>query len=227
MEDKTFPQISSFNDVFDVLYKNRNAENAVKMRAYMRNQFEFLGIPTPKRRQLCKPFIAEAKKSGCIDFDFVKKCWDNEYRELQYLAVDYLVTMKKHLTEEHIDFLKELTVTKSWWDTVDGLDELFGDIALKYPNVNKILLDWSIDDNIWLRRTAIDHQLLRKDKTDTELLGKIIKNNFGTSEFFINKAIGWSLREYSKTNPLWVRSFIESNRDKMSPLSVKEGSKYI
>jgi 3-methyladenine DNA glycosylase AlkD len=89
------------------------------------------------------------------------------------------------------------------------------------------MLAWSVDDNIWLRRIAIDHQLLRKEKTDTALLEAIIENNFGQKEFFINKAIGWSLRDYSKTNPEWVRAFVEKYRDKLAPLSIKEASKYI
>ena len=104
---------------------------------------------------------------------------------------------------------------------------IIGGIALKYPKVNDIILQWSTDENIWLRRIAIDHQLLRKEKTNTELLEKIIENNFGQTEFFINKAIGWALRDYSKTNPKWVRDFIEKNKDKMAKLSIKEGSKYI
>ena len=69
------------------------------------------------------------------------------------------------------------------------------------------MLDWSKDDDFWIRRIAIDHQLCRREKTNTELLEKIIVNNFGSNEFFINKTIGWALRDYSKTNPLWVKEF--------------------
>ena len=90
-----------------------------------------------------------------------------------------------------------------------------------------MILDWSRDDNIWLRRIAIDHQLLRKEKTDTALLAQILDNNLGHSEFFINKAIGWALRDYSKTNPEWVRGYIESRREKMTVLSIREASKYL
>ncbi|GAB1416952.1 hypothetical protein MASR2M117_23580 [Paludibacter sp.] len=125
-----------------------------------------------------------------------------------------------------IPALLEIAIDKSWWDTIDGLDLIIGHIAYKFPEVNDILLRWSLDDNIWLRRIAIDHQLLRKEKTDTVLLETIIKNNFGQTEFFINKAIGWSLRNYSKTNPEWVRNFIEKYRDKLAPLSIREGGKY-
>jgi 3-methyladenine DNA glycosylase AlkD len=118
---------------------------------------------------------------------------------------------------------------RNWqgWDTIDGLDRVVGNIALVYPEVNSILLEWSKDENLWLRRIAIDHQLIRKDKTDIELLEKILVNNLGQSEFFINKAIGWSLRDYSKTNPDWVRNFIKRYQNKLAPLSIKDASKYI
>ncbi len=89
------------------------------------------------------------------------------------------------------------------------------------------MLEWSSDDNFWLRRVAIDHQLLRKDKMKTNLLEKILINNLNQSEFFINKAIGWILRDYSKTNPDWVRTFIEKHKNQMANLSIKEASKYL
>ena len=89
------------------------------------------------------------------------------------------------------------------------------------------MLKWSNDDDFWVRRIAIDHQLCRKLDTNVELLEKILVNNFGSSEFFINKAIGWSLRDYSKYNPEWVRGFIERYCDKMNSLSLKEASKYL
>ena len=129
--------------------------------------------------------------------------------------------MKNFLTEMDIPKIKKLIITKSWWDTVDGIDVIVGETALKYPEINKTLIKWSKDKNIWLRRIAIDHQLLRKEKTNTELLSEIIENNLNGTEFFINKAIGWALRDYSKTNPDWVTDFIEKNKDKMSKLSIK------
>ena len=89
------------------------------------------------------------------------------------------------------------------------------------------MLEWSKDKDFWIRRIAIDHQLGRKEKTNTELLEKIIINNFGSDEFFINKAIGWALRDYSKTNPEWVKDFINKYKSKMDKLSIKEASKYI
>ena len=216
-----------YNQLFTAFTDNADAEQAIKMSAYMRDQFPYLGIPTPKRRELSKAFLAEMKKGKCIDWAFVRECWNMAAREFQYLAMDYLLAIKNRLTSADIPAIREIAINKSWWDTIDGLDMIVGNIAWQFPDVNKILLMWSIDENIWLRRIAIDHQLVRKEKTDTALLETIIKNNFGQTEFFINKAIGWSLRDYSKTNPTWVRDFINKYSDKLAPLSIKEASKYI
>lgn len=217
----------NFNNLFKEMIKHKNEKEAEKMSAYMLNKFKYIGIKTPERRKIFKNFFKEYKKEEIINWEFINKCWENEYRELQYSAIDYLKEMVKFLTEKDIPKIKKLIITKSWWDTVDGIDVIVGETALKYPEINKTLIKWSKDKNIWLRRIAIDHQLLRKEKTNTELLSEIIENNLNDTEFFINKAIGWVLRDYSKTNPDWVRDFIEKNKDKMSKLSIKEASKYI
>jgi len=135
--------------------------------------------------------------------------------------------IQKHLTPQDIPRLQTLITEKSWWDSADVLDRIVGSIALRHPEANTVLLAWSTDDNIWLRRVAIDHQLLRKQRTDTALLEKIICNNLGQKEFFINKAIGWALRDYSKTNPEWVQGFIDRYRHKMVKLSLREAGKYL
>lgn len=216
-----------FKGLRDDLTSSGDAERAVGMKAYMRDKFPFLGVQTPLRKELCQEYFAAAKNEKTVDWNFISLCWQEPCREFQYVAVGYLALMREFLTPGDIPKIKELAVTKSWWDTIDGLDRIIGNIALVYPGVNHILLEWSVDENFWLRRIAIDHQLTRKDKTDTELMEKIIVNNLGQTEFFINKAIGWSLRDYSKTNPGWVRDFVERYREGLSSLSIKEASKYI
>lgn len=216
-----------FNKLYEKMIQHKNEEQAQKMSKYMLNKFEYIGIKTPERRKIFKNFFKEYKNEEKIDWEFVNKCWENKYREFQYIAADYLKNMKDKLTIDDIPKFKQLILKKSWWDTIDNLDMTIGALGLKDSNVNKILLEWSIDENIWLRRIAIDHQLLRKEKTNTELLEKILKNNLGQAEFFINKAIGWALRDYSKTNPEWVKNFIEENRENMAKLSIKEASKYL
>jgi len=219
--------MKDFDLLYDLMIRSADKEQAVQMSAYMKNQFEFLGIPTPQRKLLCKDFFTAVKKESAIRWEIVERCWTEPAREFQYIGIGYLSQKKDLLTDKDIPRLKSLAIQKSWWDTIDSLDMLIGDIAMRYPQVNKTLLQWSKDSNMWLRRIAIDHQLSRKEKTDTALLEQIIVNNLGSKEFFINKAIGWSLRDYSKTNPSWVRGFIDKYRDRLANLSIKEGSKYV
>lgn len=214
-------------DILKVLQENKNDENAPKMKKYMRNKFEFLGIKKGDLKRIEKEFFKDIKKEEYIDYDFVKKCYFSVYRECQYVAIDYLINKKKYLSENDMDFIKNLIITKSWWDTSDILQKLVCHISQKEEHVKETILLWSCDNNIWLRRVSIIHQLQMKEKTDTNLLEKIIVNNLQSDEFFINKAIGWALRDYSKTNKEWVENFIEKYKDKMSKLSIKEASKYL
>lgn len=203
-----------------------NADDARAMKAYMRSRFEFLGVKTPARRKAAKAFF---KKHGGADIDwrFVRQAWEHPFREMQYAALDYLETRKNLLRPGDLPQLKKLAQTKSWWDTIDFLDRLAGGIIAGFPETRPVILQWSRDEDIWLRRLAIDHQLLRKDQTDQHLLEQILVNNLDQTEFFINKAIGWALRDYSKTNPEWVKNFIRQHHGKMAPLSIREASKYL
>ena len=208
------------------LKRHANPERAVPMAAYMKHRFDYLGIAKPQLMRICKSFFKGATQAD-VDWRFVQQCWANPHRELQYCALEYLRAVQSKLTPPDIPRLQQLITTKSWWDTADFLDRIVGGIALVYPEVNAALLAWSQSDNIWLRRVAIDHQLLRKEKTDTALLEQILRNNLGQTEFFINKAIGWALRDYSKTNPQWVRTFIDKHHSHMAKLSIREASKYL
>lgn len=219
--------MSKYEEIKKVFKENRDSEKAESMSKYMRNQFKFYGLQTPKRRKLYKDLIKEEKKTGKIDWDFLDKCYNDEHREFQYLVCDYLKAMTNFLTYEDIPKIREYVKTKEWWDTIDSLDKVIGEIGLEDKRVNDLMLKWSQDDDFWIRRIAIDHQLGRKEKTDCELLEAILINNFGSDEFFINKSIGWALRDYSKTNPDWVKNFIDKNKSQMNKLSIKEASKYI
>lgn len=207
--------------------ESKDKENAISMAKYMRNLFSFYGIPTPKRKAVYKTLLREEKKLGKIDWQFLDKCYKDSHREFQYFVCDYLLAMNKYLTFEDIPKLKQYITKKEWWDTIDCFDSVIGEIGLRDNRVEKLMLEWSKDKDHWLRRIAIDHQLNRKEKTNKELLEQIIVNNFGSEEFFINKAIGWSLREYSKTNPTWVKEFLDKYKDKLNKLSIREASKYI
>ena len=201
--------------------------NATKMSAYMRNQFTFYGLSTPIRKAVYKELLRVEKKSRQIDWLFLNECWNDPHREFQYLVMDYLFFMQKFLTYEDVERIYFFICNKQWWETIDGLDRIVGNISFVDSRIDNLMLEWSTSDDLWVRRISIDHQLCRKEKTNTELLEEILVNNFGSNEFFINKAIGWSLRDYSKTNPHWVRKFLNKYGDRMSSLSIKEASKYL
>lgn len=219
--------MSKYTEIRARFEENQDPENAVKMAKYMKNLFSFYGIPTPQRKKLYRDFLKEEKKKGMVDWGFLDQCYADEHREFQYLAFDYLTAMQKFLTYEDIPKIWEYIKKKQWWDSIDCLDQIIGEIGLSDGRVDELMLQWSLDEDLWVRRLAIDHQLLRKEKTNRELLGQIIVNNLGSKEFFINKAIGWSLRDYSKTDPEWVRIFIDQYKDRMDKLSIREGSKYL
>lgn len=215
-----------YENLFLELEQSRDEAQAKKMSAYMQNRYEFLGIPRPRLREIAKPYLKESRKHN-FDWDFVDICWNREYREAQYVAIDYLSMNSRKFTDKDLPRIKHLIVNKSWWETVDSLDAIVGSIVLKHETLEQTMLEWSTAENIWLRRVSINFQQGHKDGTNTELLEKIICNNLGSSEFFINKAIGWSLRDYSKVNPEWVSGFLTRYGEQLSALSIKEASKYL
>ncbi len=221
MDSVTFAALSA------ALAPLADATRAPAMSSYMRGCFAFLGIPRPALRAAAKPVLKELRAHSGVDWAFVDACWGADEREYQYVALDYLVAVRGRLSAADVPRLRALAQSKAWWDSIDVLDKIVGDIALRDPSVNDVLRAWARDEDFWLRRSAIDHQRGRKTHTDTELLAEIIEANFGSSEFFINKAIGWALRDYSKSNPDWVGAFVDAHRAEMAPLSVREASKYL
>lgn len=203
--------------VYDTMVGLADQERSEKMAAYMRHQFDFLGIPTPLRRQQEKATFKAAKQTKTVDWDFIDHCWQSSYREHQYLAIDYLVVMEPFLAAIDLAKIEQLVITKAWWDSVDALSEVVRKLVRRLPALKAEMLRWSLEENLWLRRVAILHQLLEE----------VLVNNLGSSEFFINKAIGWSLRDYAKTNRQWVQDFLLRYQTSLAPLTIREASKYL
>lgn len=220
-------EISKYQRLRKKLIENSDPELARQMESYMRNKFKFYGLKTPERRKSYHDLIKLEKANKKIDWKFLDQAWVDEHREAQYFVCDYLIALEKYLKFEDIDHIFNYVKSKQWWDTIDSLIKPIGKLGLRDERVNELMLAWSKDDDFWVRRVAIEHQLLRKDKMNVELLNAILENNLGSSEFFINKAIGWALRDYSKTNPNWVENFIRKHHTEMATLSIKEGRKYL
>jgi 3-methyladenine DNA glycosylase AlkD len=200
---------------------------AASMRAYMRDQFPFLGLPTPERRALSRQVLAGVPAP---DEDGLRTvalaCWELPEREYQYFACDLLARHAARCTPGFLPTVEALVTTRSWWDTVDRLAaDVTGEIVLRYPAAVSTMDTWLGSDNLWLARTALLHQLRYKGRTDTDRLFRYCLARAGHRDFFIRKAIGWALRQYAWTDPEPVREFVAAHRGVLSPLSVREALK--
>lgn len=206
-----------------------NAENAKAMKAYMKDHFEFFGIKSNERRALQKQFLAEYGFPKAFEPAIFRAFWKADEREFQMTGLDLLRKQVKHIQEQDIQLIEELIVTKSWWDTVDGLSSwICGPYFLKFPEKMKPVTDvWAVSDNMWLRRASILFQLGYKEKTDVNVLTDHIEKNLGSKEFFINKAIGWALREYAKTDADFVLEYVSRMEKRMHPLTIREATKHL
>jgi 3-methyladenine DNA glycosylase AlkD len=219
------PYVTSLKNLFE---KNADPSQAPGMKKYMRDQFEYLGIKTPKLRELSKEFFKENGLPPISELDtIVREIWSLPEREFQYLGGGLVGRYEKQLPADFIETLEYLITTKSWWDTVDSIaGGVVGTHFKRYPTIKKkYLAKWRKSDNFWLRRTTILFQLNYKQETDFPLLCEIICENLDSKEFFINKAIGWSLRQYARIDPKAVKKFVKATA--LNPLSQREAMKHL
>jgi 3-methyladenine DNA glycosylase AlkD len=202
---------------------------AVAMRAYMKDVAPFLGLTTPVRRALSRTVVEGLPRPGEADCTAVAlRCWERPEREYQYFAVDYLRRHVRHCSSGFLPVARHLVTTVPWWDTVDPLAaHVVGALVAADPGTAAAMDDWIDDDDPWLVRTALLHQLRHKERTDTRRLFDHCLRRSGHQDFFVRKAIGWCLREYAKTDPDAVRAFLAREQGRFAPLSVREALKNV
>ncbi|WP_262061778.1 DNA alkylation repair protein [Streptomyces sp. STR69] len=206
-----------------------DSERAVPMRAYMKDIAPFLGLTTPVRRALSRTVLEGTPRPDETDCTAIAlRCWELPEREYQYFAVDYLRRHVRHCTSGLLPVARHLVSTVPWWDTVDALaSHVVGGLVAADPRLTADMDAWIVDDDLWVARTALLHQLRYKEHTDTERLFAYCLRQSGHPDFFIRKAIGWCLREYAKTDPEAVRGFLAREKGRFAPLSVREALKNI
>lgn len=209
--------------------KHSNNKNAVAMQNYMRNLFPFYGIKTKKRRVLLKEVETNFKKEIQKNIrSTVLELYKLQQREFHHCAIElYEKYLRKKYQNEDIKTIEQLLSTNSWWDTVDFISkQILGNYLQQHPNkIITVISKFSESENLWLNRSTIIFQLGYKHNTNEELLFKQCEFFKESDEFFIQKAIGWALREYGKVNPQSVLNFVNST--KLKPLSRKEATRNI
>lgn len=211
-----------------VFKNNANAKIALEQKAYMRHQFEYYGLKTNERRDLQKPFLVKTYLPPKNELEpLIKMLWEKPQREFQYFSQELVFLYIKQLEINDIVLFEYMVTHKSWWDTIDFIaNKLIGAYFKRFPDQRKPYVQkWLDSNNMWLQRSALLFQLKYKTQLDTQLLSHCINSLLGTTEFFINKAIGWILREYSRTDPDWVKAF--ASKTTLSPLSKREALKLL
>ncbi|MEY9871439.1 3-methyladenine DNA glycosylase AlkD [Streptacidiphilus sp. MAP12-33] len=213
----------------EVYPSGADAEQAVRQSAYLRDQFAFLGLPTPERRVLSRTVLAGAvKPDQDVCASVALQAWRLPEREYQYFAVDHLRRHIKVCDASFLPVAAHLIVTRSWWDTVDHLAaHVVGRLVAADARLVAEMDAWITASNLWLARTALLHQLTYRENTDAERLFAYCRTQSGHRDFFVRKAIGWALRTYAATDPDAVRSFLAAEGNRLSPLSIREASKHL
>lgn len=221
-----------FEQIIEVYKLNANPALAKDMKAYMKDNFEFFGVKSPARKELNRIFLREVKHLSKDEFNkLIQQLWDRPEREMHYVAMELIRKMMKvHISEKKdIEFLEKLVLQNSWWDSIDFIAprpmRLYFD---RFPSErNKKIDKWIASDNIWLKRCALLIHLKESEEVDLPYMFETILRLCDTKEFFINKAIGWLLREHSKKRKSEIQEFMDQYSNKLSNLSVREGSKYL
>jgi 3-methyladenine DNA glycosylase AlkD len=204
-------------------------ERAVAMRAYMKDLAPFLGLTTPVRRALSRTVLAGTPRPDEADCTAIAlRCWQLPEREYHYFAVDYLRRHAGRCSSGFLPVARRLVTTVPWWDTVDALAaHVVGTLVAADPKLTADMDAWIADEDLWVARTALLHQLRYKERTDAGRLFAYCLRQSGHPDFFVRKAIGWCLREYAKTDPEAVRAFLAREQGRFAALSVREALKNI
>lgn len=231
MDHQNSPRARTLLQALDTgLAARADPARAARMRAYQRDQFDFLGVPAPARRAVVKACGSEP-----LDWPellaLAEALWDAPQREYQYAAIDLLDLQRRRLPPEALPALLALARRKPWWETVDGLAGVSGRLLRawrgKVDDVHAPMDAALRDASFWIRRIAMTHQLGWHLETDRERLFGYALALADAREFFIRKAIGWALRDYARWAPQAVAAFLAAQRERLSALTLREAGKHL
>ena len=208
------------------LKKIGDSKRAIGAHMYMKQLFPFIGVATPERRALVKKIAKKMKTPTSDELGATaRKLWKLDEREFQYAANDLIGIHWKVADKSFLaDHVEHLIITKSWWDSVDGLGSVAVSPLTDKYGCEKLIEKWNRSPHMWLNRAAIQHQRGRKYETDNQLILRYCHEHSGSKEFFIVKAIGWALRDMARISPRDVRTFLKEHPD-LGHVAVREAER--
>lgn len=217
-----------FAGLREALANVADSERAAPMSAYLKHREPFLGVKSPDRKRVQRPFLAAGRGlSSSTLLGDAAQLWTEREREFQYVAMDDLRRWSRQLDADALSAVCQLIRTRSWWDTVDALAVHVVGPLVKTHGLQTTMDQWIEADDLWVVRTALLHQLMYKADTDSERLFGYCEHQMGQRDFFVRKAIGWALRQYAREDPDAVRRFVEAHDNELSGLSKREALKHI
>ncbi len=202
--------------------------DAAQMAAYLKDHFPFAGVKTPQRRAIAKDVLGRTRPSPDELLEFAAACWDLPEREMQMVGADELRRHAGILGPEQLPAVRGLLTDRAWWDSVDVLAiHVVGPMVRGHRELQTEMDRWIDDRDLWVARTAILHQLLWKEETDTVRLETYLDRRADDRDFFIRKALGWALRQYARTDPDWVARVVDEHRHRLSGLTIREALKHL
>jgi 3-methyladenine DNA glycosylase AlkD len=212
-------------------------DRAPRMQAYMKSSMPFRGVAAVPLRAITREVLAAHVLADRAAWQAaVLELWDGAaFREERYaaLAVAGHRRYREYRDPGSLPLYRHLVVTGAWWDLVDAVaTQHVGEVLGRFPaEVTPTIRAWAVDEDLWLRRTAVLCQVKRKTATDVDLLRFALEQNLEDSrhgrEFFVRKALGWALREHARTDPDWVRAFVAAHEARLSGLTRREALKHL
>lgn len=212
------------------LKASADPDKAVPMARYMKTDMPFYGVQKSGREKIARAIKWHYRPGTFEEYlELVNLLWSKEHREEKYLAIQLARTYRLFITTDSLELYERLIREGAWWDFVDEIAiKLIGPVLRNEPEVMEPVLDeWIEDENMWIRRAALLSQVLHRDKTDKDRLFRYCKARLGDDEKFVQKAIGWALRDYSRANSEAVRSFLMKHGDEMSELAFREAARVL
>lgn len=227
--EATGDELCELASLREELSARADAERAVGMARYMRDLFPFLGVASTDRKAAQRSFISNGRTATSAELiEGTKACWREPEREFQYVGCDLLRRWVARLDADAIGGIEWLIRTKSWWDTVDALAaHPLGGLVQRFPELGAEMDAWIEDDDLWIARAAILHQLRYRSATDADRLFRYVDRRCTDTDFFIRKACGWALREYAKVDPRAVRRYVDSRGDMLSGVTRREATRHL